>query len=162
MDIRVEEIARRAGVGVGTFYRHFATREAVIEAVYDQRVQDLCDAAPRLLETLPPEETLRAFLQQLVDHSAASRSMAVALKTVTDLGSPVFSQARAAMIETIGRLMTAAITTGAIRADVTPETVFRAMGGICASHDQPGWEAGAHEVVRLLFDGLRHTAADPR
>jgi hypothetical protein len=65
------------------------------------------------------------------------------------------------MIETIGELMTAAVATGAIRADVTPETVFRAMGGICASHDQPGWEAGAQAVVRLLSDGLRHTAAAP-
>jgi AcrR family transcriptional regulator len=159
--IRVEEIARRAGVGVGTFYRHFATREAIIEAVYDQRVRDLCDAAPRLLETLPPEQALHAFLQQLVDHSAASRSMAVALKTVMDLGSPVFARARATMIETIDRLMTAAVTAGAIRADVPPETVFRAMGGICASHDQPGWEAGAQALVRLLSDGLRPTAADP-
>ncbi|MGW7002663.1 TetR/AcrR family transcriptional regulator [Streptomyces sp. NPDC054933] len=161
VDIRVEEIARRAGVGVGTFYRHFATREAIIEAVYDQRVSDLCDAAPRLLETLPPEQALRAFLQQLVDHSAESRSMAVALKTVMDLGSPVFAQARAAMIETIGQLMAAAVATGAVRADITPETVFRAMSGICASHDQPGWEAGSRAVVRLLCDGLRNTTFDP-
>lgn len=161
-DIRVEEIARRAGVGVGTFYRHFSTREAVIEAVYDQRVRDLCDAAPRLLTTLPPEEALRAFLRQLIEHSAASRSMAVALKTVMDLGSPVFAEARVSMIAAIGELMTAGVASGAIRADVTPETVFRAMGGICASHDQPGWEAGAHAVVRLLSDGLRRAPAAPR
>ncbi|MFF8026613.1 hypothetical protein ACFZDJ_37060 [Streptomyces sp. NPDC007896] len=87
--------------------------------------------------------------------------MAVALKAVMDLGSPVFAQARASVIETIGRLMTAAVATGAIRSDVTAETVFRAMGGTCASHDQPGWEAGAQAVVRLLFDGLRHTATAP-
>jgi AcrR family transcriptional regulator len=62
VDIRVEEIARRAGVGVGTFYRHFATREAVIEAVYDERVRDLCDAAAGFLETRPPQEALRTFL----------------------------------------------------------------------------------------------------
>ncbi|XES00086.1 hypothetical protein HEP87_58150 [Streptomyces sp. S1D4-11] len=96
-----------------------------------------------------------------MDHSAASRSTAVALKAVMDLGSPMFAQARASMVETIGRLMTAAVATGAIRSDVTPETVFRAMGGICASHDQPGWEADAQAVVRLLFGGLRHTATAP-
>jgi hypothetical protein len=87
--------------------------------------------------------------------------MAVALQTVMDLGSPVFTRARAIMIETIGELMAAAVATGAVRADVAPETVFPAMGGICASHDQPGWEAGAQAVVRLLSDGLRRTAADP-
>ncbi|WP_353962278.1 hypothetical protein [Streptomyces mirabilis] len=95
---------------------------------------DLCDATPHLLETLPPEPALRAFLQQLVVHSAASRSTAVALKAGRDLGSPVFARARASMIETIGRLMTAAVAPGAIRADVTP----------------------------LLFDGLRDTATAPR
>ncbi|MEK8169442.1 TetR/AcrR family transcriptional regulator [Streptomyces sp. M19] len=141
-DIRVEEIARRAGVGVGTFYRHFESREAVIEAVYDQRVRDLCDSADQLLETLPPHEALHAFLGKLIEYSAASRSMAAALRTVMDLGSPVFAQTRADMTAAIGRLMTAAVATGEIRSDVTPETVFRAMGGVCASRDQPGWEAG--------------------
>ncbi|MFD9281325.1 hypothetical protein ACFWD7_29195 [Streptomyces mirabilis] len=82
----------------------------------------------------PPEQSLRAFLQQLVEHSATSRSTAVALKAGRDLGSPVFARARASMIETIGRLMTATVATGAIRADVTP----------------------------LLFGGLRDTATAPR
>ncbi|MET7774204.1 hypothetical protein ACFYRG_42960 [Streptomyces mirabilis] len=95
---------------------------------------DLCDAAPHVLETLPPEQALRAFLQQLVEHSATSRSTAVALKAVGDLGSPVFARAHASMIETIGRLMIAPVATGAIRADVTP----------------------------LLFDGLRDTTTAPR
>jgi len=158
VDIRVEEIARRAGVGVGTFYRHFVSREAIIEAVYDQRVRDLCDTASGFLEILPPQEALRAFLYQLVEHAMDSRSMAVALTTVMDLGSPVFGQGREAMAEAIGQLMAAAVGAGAIRADITPDTVFRAMGGVCASHDQPGWESGAREVVRLLYDGLRYTA----
>jgi AcrR family transcriptional regulator len=158
VDIRVEEIARRAGVGVGTFYRHFATREAIIEAVYDQRVRDLCDAATDSLETMPPQEALRDFLYRLIQHAVDSRSMAVALTTVMDLGSPVFGEGRAAMAETISRLMAAAVAAGAIRTDVTSETVFRVMGSVCASHDQPDWETGAKEMVRLLYDGLRYTA----
>jgi len=157
-DIRVEEVARRAGVGVGTFYRHFVSREAIIEAVYDQRVRDLCDAASGFLEVLPPQEALRAFLYKLVEHAMDSRSMAVALATVMDLGSPVFGRGREAMAEAIGQLMAAAVGAGAIRADISADTVFRAMGGVCASHDQPGWESGAREVVRLLCDGLRYAA----
>ncbi|WAP56569.1 TetR/AcrR family transcriptional regulator [Streptomyces sp. S465] len=159
LDIRIEEIARRAGVGVGTLYRHFATREALIEAVYRQRVEDLCGAVPRLLDELAPYDALRTFLRQLIAHSAASQGMAVALEAVMNTGSPVFAQARTDMTEAIATIMTAAVTAGEIRADVTPETVFRAMGGICTSHDQPDWEDGAHAIVRLLLDGLRSGAA---
>ncbi|MFF7884766.1 hypothetical protein ACH40F_22855 [Streptomyces sp. NPDC020794] len=111
--------------------------------------------------SLHPEQALRAFLQQLVDHSAASRSVAVALKAVMDLGSPVFAQARASVIETIGRLMTAAVATGAIRSDVTAETVFRAMDGTCASHDQPGWEA-AHKPWCASCSAASATPPPPR
>ncbi|WP_329244309.1 TetR/AcrR family transcriptional regulator [Actinoallomurus sp. NBC_01490] len=160
VNVRIEEIARRAGVGVGTLYRHFETREALIEAVYRGRVDDLCAMAPHLLATLPPYEALRAFLEQLIAHAAESQGMAVALQTLMDRRSAVFAQARADMVEAIATLMTAAATAGAIRADIAPRTFFLAMGGICASHDQPGWEAEAHTVVRLLLDGLRHTGRD--
>ncbi|MEU8475714.1 TetR/AcrR family transcriptional regulator [Streptomyces hygroscopicus] len=155
LDIRIEEIARRAKVGVGTLYRHFATREALIEAVYRQRVEDLCGTAPRLLAELTPYDALSAFLRQLIAHSAASQGMAVALEAVMNTGSPVFTQTRAEMIDAIATIMTAAATAGEIRTDVTPETVFQAMGGICTGHDRPGWEDGAQSVARLLLDGLR-------
>ncbi|MCM3300867.1 TetR/AcrR family transcriptional regulator [Streptomyces pseudogriseolus] len=157
-DIRVEEIARRAGVGVGTFYRHFPTREAIVEAVYDERVRGMCAGVPALLATDPPHDVLRAFLEQLIQHAVDSRSMAAALKTLMDLGSPVFNRGRVTMVDTIGQLMAAGVAAGTIRADITADTVFRAMGGVCASHGQPGWENAAREVVRLICDGLRHTA----
>ncbi|MGW5134661.1 TetR/AcrR family transcriptional regulator [Streptomyces sp. NPDC004135] len=157
-DIRVEEIARRAGVGVGTFYRHFPTREAVVEAVYDERVRDMCARVAAQLATDPPHEVLRAFLEQLIQHAVDSRSMAAALKTLMDLGSPVFNRGRVTMVDTISQLMAAGVAAGTIRADITADTVFRAMGGVCASHGQPGWENAAREVVRLIYDGLRHTA----
>jgi AcrR family transcriptional regulator len=159
-EAQMDEIARRAGVGVGTLYRHFETREALIEAVYRGRVDDLCAMAPHLLATLPPYEALRAFLEQLIAHAAESQGMAVALQTLMDRRSAVFAQARADMVEAIATLMTAAAQAGTIRADIAPHTVFLAMGGICASHDQPGWETEAHTVVRLLLDGLRHTAQE--
>ncbi|MEE4596018.1 helix-turn-helix domain-containing protein [Streptomyces sp. DSM 41524] len=158
LDIRIEEIARRAGVGVGTLYRHFETREAIIEAVYRERVDDLCGTAAHLLGTLAPDEALYEFLQRLIGHAAASRGMAVALETVLTSGSPVFARARSQMVDAVASLITATAATGAIREDVAPETVFRAMGGVCASHHQPEWEAGARAVVDLLFDGLRYGA----
>ncbi|WP_240812573.1 MULTISPECIES: TetR/AcrR family transcriptional regulator [unclassified Streptomyces] len=162
MDIRIEEIARRAGVGVGTFYRHFETREALIEAVYGQRVDDLCGTAAHLLDTLAPDEALHEFLRRFIRHAAASRGMAVTLGTIMTSGSPVFARARSQMVDAIASLMTAAAATRAIREDIAPETVFRTMGGVCASHGQPEWEAGAHAVVDLLFDGLRYGATHSR
>lgn len=158
VDIRIEEIAHRAGVGVGTLYRRFATREALVEAVYRQRVDELCTTVPGLLATLPPQQALRAFLQQLVAHSAASRGMALALETVMNSGSPVFAQARVAMVDALASIMAAAVAVGEIRADVSPHTVFRAMGGVCTSHELPDWEVEAQAVLRLLLDGLRPAA----
>ncbi|MFC5825851.1 TetR/AcrR family transcriptional regulator [Nonomuraea insulae] len=153
--IRIEEIAGRAGVGVGTFYRHFATREALVEAVYRRRVEDLCATAPRLLSAHAPYDALGAFLGQLIAHAAASAGMASVLESLTTTRSEIFAQARAAMMDAVATIMAAGAEAGDIRADVAPETVFRAMGGVCTSHDQPDWEAGAHAVVRLVLDGLR-------
>lgn len=166
VDLRIEEIARRAGVGVGTLYRHFSTRGALVEAVYHRRVEDLCATAPRLLATRTPHDALGRFLRQLITHSAASSGMASALDSLMTTGSPVFAQARTAMTEAIASIMKAGVAAGDIRADVTAQTLFQAMGGICTTHDRPGWETGAHAVVRLLLDGLRPQptrgdAADP-
>jgi AcrR family transcriptional regulator len=154
-NIRMEELARRAGVGVGTLYRHFATREALVEAVYRRRVADLCATAPRLLAEGTPYDALDRFLRQLVTQSAASAGMAGALETLMNSGSPVFAESRTAMIDAIASILSAGAKAGDIRADVPARTVFHAMGGVCASHDRPGWESDAHEVVRLLLDGLR-------
>ena len=100
-------------------------------------------------ETMPPQEALRAFLYELVEHAVDSQSMAVALTTVMDLGSPVFGRGRTTMAETIGRLMAAAVATGAIRGDITPDTVFRAMGSVCAATGATASNAGtAHNAMR--------------
>lgn len=162
VSIRMEEIARRAGVGVGTLYRHFETREALIEGVYRRRVDNLCATVPHLLATRAPDEALGEFLRQLVAHSAESHGMALALKTLMSSRSTIFARSRADMVEAIASLMTAAAKAGTIRADVEPRTVFLAMGGICVSHDQPEWETGAQAVVRLLLDGLRSGACGVR
>jgi len=78
---------------------------------------------------------------------------------VLNTGSPVAAHARAAMVDALASIMTAAVAAGEIRADIAPHTVFRAMGGVCTSHGLPDWEAQAQAVVRLLLDGLRPAAA---
>ncbi|MFF0311339.1 TetR/AcrR family transcriptional regulator [Streptosporangium sp. NPDC004379] len=157
-DAHVEDIARSAGVAVGTLYRHFETREALIEEVYRKEVDDLCAAPADLLTRHAPEEALRRFLLLLVDHAAVGKGMSVALESIMATDSPVFDDARTRMANALTRLLDAGSTAGTVRGDVTGPTLLRALGGICAMRVSEGWLDEARQVTALLLDGLRHGA----
>ncbi|GAA3737113.1 helix-turn-helix domain-containing protein [Streptomyces tremellae] len=157
-DAHVEEIARRAGVAIGTLYRHFETREALVEEVYRKEVDELCAAPGELLDHHAPDEALRRFLLLLVDHAAVGKGMAVALESITATDSPVFDNARAQMANTLTRLLDAGARAGTLRDDVTGPTLLRALGGICAMRATEGWQAEARQIAALLHDGLRFGA----
>ncbi|WP_419184505.1 TetR/AcrR family transcriptional regulator [Streptomyces coelicoflavus] len=157
-DAHVEEIARRAGVAVGTLYRHFETREALIEEVYRKEVDELCAAPSRLLDQYPPHEALRHFLLLLVDHAAVSKGMALALESIMATDSPVFDNARTQMADALTELLGAGTTAGTVREGVTGPTLLRALGGICHLHAADGWQSEARQITTLLFDGLRFGA----
>src|SRR4051794_1762119 len=131
-DAHVEEIARSAGVAVGTLYRHFETREALIEEVYRKEVDDLCATPEELLDQHAPEEALRRFLLLLVDHAAVGKGMSLALESIMASDSPVFDDSRTRMGDALTRLLDAGAAAGTIRRDVTGPTLLRALGGICA------------------------------
>ena len=97
----LDEIARRAGVGIGTLYRHFPTRDAIVEAVYRREVQQLADAAPRLIECLPPAEALRAWMRLFIDYIAAKKVIAPALKSLVGGGSALYADSGARINEAI-------------------------------------------------------------
>ncbi|CAM5600560.1 TetR/AcrR family transcriptional regulator [Streptomyces fumanus] len=157
-DAHVEDIARRAGVAVGTLYRHFATREALIEEVYRKEVDDLCAAPGDLMDQYPPEEALRRFLLLLVDHAAVGKGMSVALESIMATDSPVFEDARTRMGEALTRLLDAGSAAGTLRGDITGPTLLRALGGVCAMRVSEGWLDEARQITGLLLDGLRHGA----
>ncbi|MFD0536286.1 TetR/AcrR family transcriptional regulator [Actinomadura luteofluorescens] len=157
-DAHVEEIARSAGVAVGTFYRHFETREVLIEEVYRKEVDDLCAAPVELLDRHAPDEALRRFLLLLVDHAAVGKGMSVALESIMATDSPVFGTARTQMANALDRLLAAGAEAGAVRGDVTGSTLLRALGGICGMRATEGWQVEARQITTLLFDGLRHGA----
>jgi AcrR family transcriptional regulator len=157
-DAHVEEIARRAGVAVGTLYRHFDTREALIEEVYRQEVDELCAAPAQLLDRHGPDESLRLFLLLLVDHAAVGKGMAVALESIMATDSPVFDDARTRMANALTRLLDAGAAAGTLRSGVTGPTLLRALGGICGMRATEGWLDEARQITALLFDGLRHGA----
>ncbi|MGP3936460.1 TetR/AcrR family transcriptional regulator [Nonomuraea sp. KM88] len=154
----VEDIARRAGVAVGTLYRHFETREALVEEVYRQEVAELCAAPPRLLEQHAPGEALRRFLLLLVEHAAIGKGMGAALASIMATDSPVFDDARSQMAASLDRLLAAGSAAGTIRTDINGKTLLRAMGGVCNLRATEGWRENATRITALLFDGLRYPA----
>jgi len=146
----VEEIAKEAGVGIGTLYRHFPTREALVEAAYRHEVDHLC-AVDELLATLPPDEALAEFIDRFVDYSQTKRGMAGALDALTAAGSNVRSETSAQIRGSVAELLTAATAAGTIRSDVDAGDVLGAMRGIWQADDPQR----ARRIARLIVDGLR-------
>jgi AcrR family transcriptional regulator len=157
-DAYVEEIARSAGVAVGTLYRHFETREALVEEVYRQEVDELCAAPAELLDRHSPDEALRRFLLLLVEHAAVGKGMAIALESIMATDSPIFDDARTQMAQALDRLLGAGTAAGIIRGGVSGRTLLRALGGICGMHATEGWQDEAVRITAILFDGLRFGA----
>jgi AcrR family transcriptional regulator len=157
----LEEIARRADVGIGTLYRHFPTRDAIVEAVYRREVQQLADAAPRLAESLAPAEALRAWMRVFVDYIAAKKVIAPALKSLVGADSALYADSSARINGAIGVLVERARASGDIRPDADPADLLRALVGFAYVNSAPDWEASARRLIDLLIDGLRSQRGSP-
>ena len=154
-DASLEEIARRAGVGIGTLYRHFPTRDAVVEAVYRREVQQLAGAAPRLIESLPPVEALRAWMRLFIDYVAAKRVIAPALKSLVGGGSALYADSSARINQAMALLVECAQASGDVRPSVEAADLLRALIGFAYVNSAPDWEASARRLIDLMIDGLR-------
>ncbi len=157
-DVPLEDIARDAGVGIGTLYRHFPTRDALVEAIYRHEIDLLCEQADRLLDTLPPEQALDEWMQLFVRHVATKRGMLSVLKPLMTANGSFFQQTRGRAVASADKLLAAGVAAGSIRSDVQGDDLLRAVGGICMSTDQEKTQA-SDRLVGLIFDGLRHGAA---
>lgn len=153
-DLRFDDFARLAGVGTGTLYRHFPTREALAEAVYHGEVAVLCDRARQLQATLPAAEALAIFLRGMVDHIDAHEGLARTLATLMADRSGALAEGGRALEQAVADLVTAAAQDGAVRDDVGAGAVMMALHGISAAHDRPGWRTEADDVITLLLSGL--------
>jgi AcrR family transcriptional regulator len=154
-DLRFDDFARLAGVGVGTLYRHFPTREALAEAVYQEEIARLCNHAGQLQATLPPQEALATFLRSIVDHMDTHQGLARTLATLVATRSGALAKSSQALERAVTTLMAAAVKDGAVRDDVGVSAVMMALHGVSAARDQPGWRAEADGVITLMLDGLR-------
>ncbi len=157
-DASLDAIARSAGVGIGTLYRHFPTREALVEAVYRNELEKLCDAVAELLETTPPDEALRAWMDRFVDYMTTKRELAGALRAVIASGGNPFAQSRDRLTAAITTLLRAGAAAGSVRTDVEPEDVLTSLSGITLAAGEPERRDQARRMLDLLMDGLRHGA----
>jgi len=157
-DASLDEIARRAGVGIGTLYRHFPSRDALNEAVYRREVESLCDGAEELLGEHQPVEALAAWMRRFAGYVARKRGMAMALKSALGPDNELFSYSHKRIKDALGSLVDAAVAAGQIRSDVDRDDLLRAMSGICMATDSPGWSERSGRLVDLLVDGLRFGA----
>jgi AcrR family transcriptional regulator len=151
----LEAVARSAGVGIGTLYRHFPTREALFEAVYRREVDELADLADQLKAgKVPPTEALRRWLRSNVEFVATKKGMSAALALAAHRSSEPSAYSFDRLTKAVGALLDRAVAAGEIRGDVSPEDVLRALVGMCYMHDQPGWQASVLRLVEVFVDGL--------
>ena len=153
-DASLEAVARRAGVGIGTLYRHFPTREALFEAVYRREVDDLGDLAERLARDLPPVEALRRWLRANVQLVATKKGMLAALALAAYGPAELYAYSFKRLTNAVGLLLKRAVAAGEIRADITPEDLLRALVGLSYSYDRPDWQATVARLVDVFVDGL--------
>src|SRR5260370_27792246 len=151
----LEAVARAAGVGIGTLYRHFPTREALFEAVYRREVQQLADLAEQLKQEAQPIEALRQWMRSNVRFVATKKGMSAALALAAYKNSELYSFSFDQLTKAVGGLLDRAIAAGEIRDDISPEDLLRALVGMCYMQDQPGWQASVLRLVDVFIDGLR-------
>jgi AcrR family transcriptional regulator len=158
VDAPLEKIAKDAGVGIGTLYRHFATRDALIEAVYRHNVEQLCATADELLATKPADEALADWMQNFVAYVSVKRGLATYLKSVVSADSDLFTYAHGRVHDTVTRLIDAAVEAGQVREGVNGMDVLHALSGVCLMSDHSGDPSQGTKVAALLMDGLRYGA----
>jgi AcrR family transcriptional regulator len=156
-EVSLEEVARRAGVGIGTLYRHFPPRDALVEAVYRREVEIVCEAAETMLRDLPPEQALAVWADCFVHHVASRRGMSIALRAMMEAESDLFAYTQERLRGAASMILTAACDAGAVRRDVDPLDVLRLLSGICLVTG-PAREERVPQLVKLVLDGLRHGA----
>ena len=154
-DASLDDIAKQAGVGPGTLYRHFPTRDALIETVYHTEVEKLAAAQRELSANLPPIEALRAWMMLFVDYIATKQIIASALNSVVGGPSRLYDSSRVQVTGAIDALVKAATKSGDIRKDLDPIDLLRALIGVANVASSPDWQQSARRLVEILILGAR-------
>lgn len=151
----LDGIAKDAGVGIGTLYRHFPNRDALVEAVYRNELDRLCAAATELLAESPADRALRAWMDRFVDYVITKKQLADSLHALVACGRNPFAQSRERLIEAVRSLQQAGVADGTLRSDVDAADVLVGTSGICMAIADPEGRDQAGRLLDLLVDGLR-------
>ncbi|GAA2832923.1 TetR/AcrR family transcriptional regulator [Crossiella cryophila] len=155
-EVALDAVAKEAGVGIGTLYRHFPTREALIEAAYRNELAEVCEAAQELLAELPADQALRAWMDRFLAYWTTKSGMSAALNAVIATGANPYEQSRDLLDSAIRLLLTPAAESGALRTDVTSEEVLVAISGVALVAAAMGGRELAGRQLDLIMDGLRY------
>ena len=156
-EVTLSAVAERAGVGIGTLYRHFPTRDALVEAVYRHEVERLSDAAPALLKQMPADKALEEWLTRYAALIAAKRGMKEAVRSIFEPGADTYAYSRDRLTAAVTLLLDAAAKSGTMRRDVDPQDVLLAVAASTWAFANDGdWQERARPVLRLVMDGLRY------
>lgn len=155
----LEEIARRSNVGIGTLYRHFPTREHLVEVLYRREIEMIASAATEMQQTRAPDIALEEWMHRFVGYMAAKRGMASSLKLLTASNSTLFTESSTLLRSTFDRLLLTAIAAGTIRNDIETTDVLHALSSIYSIPDTPDWRDRSHRLITLIMDGLRHRSS---
>ncbi|WP_420882649.1 TetR/AcrR family transcriptional regulator [Streptomyces noursei] len=154
-DVPIDAIAKAAGVGSATLYRHFPTREALIEAAYRNELARVCDSAAELLADNPPDEAMRLWMDRFIDYLATKQGMADALRAAVASGADPFAESLDKLSTAIGTLLHAGTEAGLLRSDIEPIDVGLSLSGIALVTSSPAQRGRAGRLLDLLLDGLR-------
>ncbi|NYJ76205.1 MULTISPECIES: TetR/AcrR family transcriptional regulator [Allobranchiibius] len=156
VDVPLDDIARTAGVGIGTLYRHFPTREDLVLAVYAARVDDLAQRSDELARRPDSGEALHEWMREFVDFYAVKRGIIHLLRSMMNTNHEPFEAIRAKLLHSADVVLAPAIAAGVIRADTSATELTRALGGICLASTQPDADQVSMNLVDLIYDGLRY------
>lgn len=154
-DVPFIEIAKNAGVGVGTVYRHFPTREDLIEAAYRSELDAVCTLAAELLEQLSPQDALRVWMDRFVDYWATKIGLSDAIRAVVAAGRDPFAQSRERVDQAVATLLSATSAAGVTRPEVEPDDVVLSLSGIALVADAVQDRGQVNRVLDLLYEGMR-------
>lgn len=154
-DASLNSIAKRAGVGNATLYRHFPTREALVLEVYRNEVQQLVDAADVLLGEVPADEALRAWVERLAQYAMTKHGLAAAMRTAASSDSELFAETYGRMVGALHTLLSAAEEAGAVRPGLDPDDVLLALGGLFQLNPDGDWQGQASRIFTLVMSGLQ-------